>query len=76
MRVPAMSAVAPVHEHMHQRACENQKEGQVTKSVREMLGPEQEPNDNQEGRAHEKRSRRPEAPHRLGVVMMLRAIVH
>jgi hypothetical protein len=72
----AVAAVAPVHEHVHKRACENQKEGQVAKSVREMLGPQEEPNDDQEGRAHKKCSGRPEAALGLGALKVLRVIVH
>jgi hypothetical protein len=50
--VPAMTSV---HEHMHQRACENEEVGQVAKSVREVLGPKQDPADDNKGGADEKR---------------------
>jgi hypothetical protein len=73
MRVPA---VAPVHEHVHERACENQKERQIAKSMCEVLGPQQETNDDQEGRAHKKCSRCPETALGLGALMMLGVIVH
>ena len=73
MRVPA---VAPVHEYVHERACENQEEGQVAKGMCEVLGPQQEPDDDQEGRAHKKCSGCPEAAVGLGALMVLRVIVH
>jgi hypothetical protein len=76
MRVPAMAAVAPVHEHVHERARENQEEGQVAKGMCEVLGPQQEPDDDQEGRAHKKCSGRPEAAVGLGALMVLGVIVH
>jgi hypothetical protein len=76
LRVPAMPAVAPVHEHVHERACENQKEGQVAKGVREVLGPQQEPDDEQQDRAHKKSTGCPETALGLGALMVLRVIVH
>jgi hypothetical protein len=72
----SVTAMPPVHEDVHERARENQEEGEVAKSVREMLGPEQEPADDQEGRAHKKCSGRPETARRLGALMVLRVIVH
>ena len=74
MRVPAVAAVAAVHEHVHERACENQEEGEVAKGMCEVLGPQQESDDDQEGRAHKKCSGCPETAW-LGALMVLRVIV-
>jgi len=74
--VTAMSAVTPVHEDVHERAGEDEEVGQVAKRVRKVLGPKENACDDQEGRAHEKRSRRPETAFPLVTLMMLRVIVN
>ena len=70
-----MTAVSAVHEDVHERARENQEEGQVAKSVGEVLRPQQDAGDDQEGRAHQECSRRPETALGLGALMMLRMMV-
>jgi hypothetical protein len=72
----SMPAVTPVHEDVHEWACENEEEGQISKCVRKMLCPQQDAADDQEGRADEKRARRPETALLVGALMMLRVIVH
>jgi hypothetical protein len=71
-----MSAVTSVHEHVHEGAGEDEQVGQEPKSVREMLGPQQDTANGQEGRADEKSTRCPERPvRRLRRVRSMSVIV-
>lgn len=43
-----VTAVPPMHEQVHERARENEEIGQVPECVREMLGPQENEDDDQE----------------------------
>jgi hypothetical protein len=43
----AVTTVAPVHEQVHERACEEEQIGQEAQRVREVFGPQEETDDDQ-----------------------------
>jgi hypothetical protein len=68
--------MTPMHEDVHERAGEDEEVGEVTKSVREVLGPQEKTDDHQQDRAHEKRARRPETALPQVALMVLRVFVN
>jgi hypothetical protein len=71
----SVPAVSPMHEDVQEWTCENEEEGQKPKSVREVLGPEQDAADDQQDSADDKRTRRPEAALRRSALAMMRMVM-
>jgi len=74
--MPAVSAMASVHEHVQQGAGEKDQERQISEDVSPVLGKQQRASDSQESEEDEAAARGPEAACRGRLMMRVLVVCH